>query len=567
MKRIAYMIAAISMLVAPLAPLRAATLAAGDLIKASGPAIYYYHSDGKRYVFPNEKTYFTWYAGFTNIKTITDAELAAVSIGGNVTYRPGVKMIKLTTDPKVYAVDGSNMLRWVKTESLAQSYYGADWAKHIDDLPDAFFADYETGTAIGTTTDYSRTTASEAKPTIGATLVSATVASEVTMTQTKGADFSIDFNSNPTTGYEWTAAFSPSHFTQVSKVYMPASTTLVGSGGTDRYTFTPLVAGTWDIVFSHARPWETGVAPIEVRTYHVNVAEPSVPATPTPTSTVSGTFTLTASKTQAQANESLDLLAETTYTAPITKIEIYVGDLLYTTCDSARTCSMAFTLPGIGLPDAYAYTAKFYTSADGVIDAHASTQVVSLPVNEGILITLGHTQLRDGQAAGILVTLAPNTINASKIVINIDGLDRKTCSPDPQSCRYDDVLSGAVGTTHAVYARVQTPASLQYKSVTKTITMATNDTPTVELTSSNVSILPTETVDITATVSDGDGVSSVSISRDGTILKTCSGAVPCTVTVGPFTSLVAGNQLTFEASGTDLLGATATTSAMLVTIR
>ena len=32
----------------------AATLAGGDLIKASGPAVYYYGGDGKRYVFPNE---------------------------------------------------------------------------------------------------------------------------------------------------------------------------------------------------------------------------------------------------------------------------------------------------------------------------------------------------------------------------------------------------------------------------------------------------------------------------------------------------------------------------------
>src|SRR3989338_5981385 len=95
----------------------AATLAAGDLIKASGPAVYYYAADGKRYVFPNEKTYFTWYSGFSSVKTITDAELAAVMIGGNVTYRPGVKMVKITTDPKVYAVSNGGVLRHVPSEA------------------------------------------------------------------------------------------------------------------------------------------------------------------------------------------------------------------------------------------------------------------------------------------------------------------------------------------------------------------------------------------------------------------------------------------------------------------
>src|SRR3989344_4361505 len=69
-----------------LAPLAAKAAVAGDLIKASQPAVYYYGSDGKRYVFPNEKTYKTWYADFSAVKVITDAELATYAIGGNATY-------------------------------------------------------------------------------------------------------------------------------------------------------------------------------------------------------------------------------------------------------------------------------------------------------------------------------------------------------------------------------------------------------------------------------------------------------------------------------------------------
>ncbi len=566
MKRLAYALASIAMLISPLASLRAATLTPGDLIKASGPAVYYYNTDGKRYVFPNEKTYFTWYAGFTNIKTITDAELAAIMIGGNVTYRPGVKMVKLTTDPKVYAIDLSNTLRWMQTEALAQNYYGADWMKQIDDLPDAFFADYQTGTAIMSTTDYSRTNARDAKPTIGDTLTASQTTSQTTITETKGTNFTVDLASNPTTGYGWTAAFSPGQFTKVSEVYTPQSTTLVGSGGTDEFTFTPLVAGTSDIVFSYARSFETGVPAIDVRTYHVNVAEPTVPTAPNATSTVPGsTFTLTPSKTQAQPGESLDLLASTNYPSPVTKIEIWVGNALFTSCDGARTCSTTFTLPTTGLPDSYAYTAKFFTSANGVIQADASTQVVSLPENDGIILTLGHTQLRQGQPAGILVQLAAG-LNATKIVVNIDGSDVKSCSSNPQSCQYNDVMSGDLNTAHQVYAWIQTPQSLRYKSVTKTVTIASNDNPTIDLSVSNSSILPTETTQVTASASDGDGVGSVTISRNGTVLKTCNGAAPCTVTVGPF-NLASGSTVSFDASATDLIGATATTTGAMITIR
>ena len=135
-------------------PVKAANLSAGDLIKASQPAVYYYGADGKRYVFPNEKTYNTWYSDFSSVKTITDAELAALSIGGNATYKPGVKMVKITTDPKVYAVASGGTLRWVKSESLAVSLYGSDWSKKVEDIPDAFFTNYKVGADITVSTDF-----------------------------------------------------------------------------------------------------------------------------------------------------------------------------------------------------------------------------------------------------------------------------------------------------------------------------------------------------------------------------------------------------------------------------
>ena len=136
------------------APLAAHAAASGSLVKASLPAVYYVGGDGKRYVFPNEKTYKTWYADFAGVTTITDAELAAMPIGGNVTYKPGAKMVKITTDPKVYAVDKMGALRWVKTEAAATGLYGADWNKKIDDVPDAYFTNYTSGADIASVSDF-----------------------------------------------------------------------------------------------------------------------------------------------------------------------------------------------------------------------------------------------------------------------------------------------------------------------------------------------------------------------------------------------------------------------------
>lgn len=144
----------------------AASFSAGDLIKASQPAVYYFGTNGKRYVFPTEKTYFSWYSNFNNVKTITDAELATLQIGGNVTYRPGVRLVKVTTDPKVYAVDARGTLRHVTTETIAIALYGSNWNKMVDDVPDAFFTNYTIGTPIVSSSDFSPTTVTQTAQTI-----------------------------------------------------------------------------------------------------------------------------------------------------------------------------------------------------------------------------------------------------------------------------------------------------------------------------------------------------------------------------------------------------------------
>ena len=127
----------------------------GDLVRGeSFSAVYYVGKDGFRYVFPNDKTYFSWYANFDDVKWISDADLATIQIGGNVTYKPGAKMIKINSDPKVYAVDDGGTLRWVMSEEIAISMYGSAWNTKIDDVPDAFFGNYDIGSDIETSGDF-----------------------------------------------------------------------------------------------------------------------------------------------------------------------------------------------------------------------------------------------------------------------------------------------------------------------------------------------------------------------------------------------------------------------------
>lgn len=138
-----------------IAPQASAAASAGDLIKMNGlSSIYYLGSDGKRYVFPNETTYFSWYSDFSSVKVITQAELEALPLGANVTVRPGTKLVKITTNPKVYAVTANGTLVAIPDEATAKALYGDNWAKRVVDVPDAFFTNYKTSSATVSATAY-----------------------------------------------------------------------------------------------------------------------------------------------------------------------------------------------------------------------------------------------------------------------------------------------------------------------------------------------------------------------------------------------------------------------------
>jgi hypothetical protein len=132
----------------------AASLSPGSLIKGSTSAVYYYTAAGKRMAFPQENVFKTWYSDFSSVKQISDAELALIPLGPNATYRPGTRLIKITTDPKVYAVAQHSVLRWIQNETVAIALYGSNWNQHVDDISDAFFVNYTVGTPITVASDF-----------------------------------------------------------------------------------------------------------------------------------------------------------------------------------------------------------------------------------------------------------------------------------------------------------------------------------------------------------------------------------------------------------------------------
>ncbi len=121
-------------------------------------AVYYHGDDGKRHAFPNEKVFFTWYDGFEDVITVSGTYMASLTLGRNVTYHPGTKMVKFITVNTVYAVGEEGDLRAIDSETTAKAIYGSTWNRQIDDISDAFFGNYSFGEDIDNVSDYDAST-------------------------------------------------------------------------------------------------------------------------------------------------------------------------------------------------------------------------------------------------------------------------------------------------------------------------------------------------------------------------------------------------------------------------
>lgn len=125
----------------------------GNVLTLSDTAVYYYATNGKRFVFPNEKVFFTWFPDFSKVKVIPIDQMGLIPIGGNVTYKPGSKLVKFQTDPKTYLVTKGGVLRWAQSEEVARGWFGTNWNQHVDDITEAFYVNYKFGQPVANALD------------------------------------------------------------------------------------------------------------------------------------------------------------------------------------------------------------------------------------------------------------------------------------------------------------------------------------------------------------------------------------------------------------------------------
>ncbi|MBI4435146.1 hypothetical protein HY630_00595 [Candidatus Uhrbacteria bacterium] len=116
--------------------------------------VYFLDNEGYRHAFPNEKVYFTWYADYTDLHLVSSETMSSFSLGRNITYHPGTKLVKYQTVRTVYAVERYSVLRPIASEATAIDLYGENWNQQIDDISEAFYANYSYGEIIDEESDF-----------------------------------------------------------------------------------------------------------------------------------------------------------------------------------------------------------------------------------------------------------------------------------------------------------------------------------------------------------------------------------------------------------------------------
>lgn len=106
--------------------------------------VYYISTDRKRHPLYDAQTYFTWQDSFDSIAWVTDATLSTLTLGEPLLPKSGVVLVKLVSDPSVYAIEQS-ALRLISSEQIAIDTYGSDWADYVIDLTPTLFEHFTSG--------------------------------------------------------------------------------------------------------------------------------------------------------------------------------------------------------------------------------------------------------------------------------------------------------------------------------------------------------------------------------------------------------------------------------------
>jgi hypothetical protein len=138
---------------------------ANSLIKKDGAsAVYYLDANLVRHPFNHAREFFTWYADFSSVTTVSASEMSGYEIGSTVVVRPGTGLVQFVSiqndgtmdvdDPKVYAVEPSGTIRHIDSAATAAAFYGSNWEQKIVPIMNVIKGYYTEGAVLTSSSNY-----------------------------------------------------------------------------------------------------------------------------------------------------------------------------------------------------------------------------------------------------------------------------------------------------------------------------------------------------------------------------------------------------------------------------
>ncbi len=558
---------------------KAATVPVNTAIRGTtSSTVFWYANDGKRYVFPNAASYYTWFPSFDNVRMISDSELFAITIGGNVTYRPGAKLVKVNTDPRVYVVSRGGVLRHVTSEFLAERLFGADWRSDVHDIADVYFTNYTVGTPVYNESDYNVSTeyhgvttpsdslrgqtgtGSTGDLTLSASRTSINAGEAVTLsvfnTQNYSSGYRIEIYDTRTNGLIRTCNLPAS--TCETTVYPQRN----GTEATVQY-----FAAIRDV---NSMTVKSGYSPV---IYFGGVLGQGATNTGT-------RFTTTVSRTTALNGESVTLTAElrSGYSLPSSyRIEIQDprNSQIIQSCWNTTTCSTSINMTATGIVYNVNFQARLVDGNGSLIANEAFPMVSVNTSSNGTQFSSGSSSLEANRTtanAGESVTLTARAWNLNTTESNIRmELYREsnnslvdTCY-DRSTCTFNVTVSNDGSNAVRYYVIVKNDANEQIPAAySNRITVSGTSTTTMALSASRTSVMSGEVITLTASGANSFNTSRIVFvnEQSGAIIANCYSVSSCsqTVTVTGYN----GETIRYRAEARDWNGAILATSYVTV---
>lgn len=135
--------------------------------------VWYYGRDGKRYIFPGENIFESWFGAGADkcclVRTVSNEMFNSIPTafvtddqgdihGGKVCFRPDAKIWQVDPpepyDYALFVVAHNCVVRQLASETVAEEIFGPDWENLLDSMPYALFKTYSHGAIIESRMDF-----------------------------------------------------------------------------------------------------------------------------------------------------------------------------------------------------------------------------------------------------------------------------------------------------------------------------------------------------------------------------------------------------------------------------